>query len=106
MAALRVCLTGGCPALTSSTRCTTHTRERDKARGTTQQRGYDAAHVRLRAAWQRRIDSGEHVVCARCGQPIAPGDAFHLDHAKDRTRYLGPSHPACNLSAAGKARHQ
>lgn len=45
------------------------------------------------------------VKCARCGEYIQPGAAWHLDHS-DRTRYLGPSCARCNTSAAGKAAHR
>jgi hypothetical protein len=36
------------------------------------------------------------VTCARCGEPIEPGDAFDLDHTDDRAGYLGASYQACN----------
>jgi hypothetical protein len=39
------------------------------------------------------------VCCARCGEPIAPGEDWHLDHTDDRSDYLGPSHRRCNLLA-------
>jgi hypothetical protein len=97
-----VCAEPGCPALTDTPRCESHRREADRARGTRQARGYDAAHDRLRAGWQRRIDTGEAITCARCSQVIEPASKWHLDHADDRTIYLGPSHAQCNLSAAGK----
>jgi hypothetical protein len=102
--AKRVCAEPGCPTLTDSTRCTEHTRQRDKARGTRQARGYDAQHDRDRARWRKVIDLGGWP-CARCPHRIQPGEPFHLDHTADRTGYLGPSHEHCNLSAAGKARH-
>ena len=38
--------------------------------------------------------------CARCGQPIEPGQQWHLDHSDDRSRYIGASHKGCNLQAA------
>ena len=102
---MRVCAEPGCPELSLTPRCTAHTREVDRARGTRQQRGYDAAHMKLRASWKRKVDRCE-VNCARCGQLILPGEKFHLDHTDDRTGYLGPSHERCNLSAAGKAAHR
>jgi len=97
--AMRVCAEAGCPELTKGTRCPTHTRTRDKARGTRQERGYDAAHVRLRASWARKVATGQ-VDCARCHKRISPLEPWHLDHTDDRSGYLGPSHEACNVGHA------
>ena len=72
-------------------------RARDARRGTARQRGYDADHDAERARWAPLVDSGA-VTCARCGQPIAPGESW--DHADDRSGYLGPSHARCNRAAA------
>lgn len=105
--ALRVCSTPGCPTLTDKPRCLTHRREAEQARGTRAERGYDAAHIRARAEWQRRIDSGEPVTCWRptCRQPIV-GRAWHLGHDDtDRSITRGPECITCNLSAAGRAAH-
>jgi hypothetical protein len=105
--AKRVCLEPGCPTLTTTSRCERHTRERDRARGTRQQRGYDSAHDGLRAHWQRRLDMGEVVWCWRCltqGQrtPIDP-KAWHLGHDDgDRSRYRGPECVPCNTATAGR----
>lgn len=101
----KVCAEPGCPTLTDKTRCTEHARARDKARGSRQARGYDAAHDRERAKWKRIIDKTGWP-CARCPRRIQPGEPFHLDHTDDRREYLGPSHAQCNLSAAGRARHR
>lgn len=92
-----MCAEHGCPELTHTTRCPTHTRAKDKARGTRQQRGYDATHERLRAKWARKVATGQ-VNCARCGKRITTLEPWHLDHTDDRTGYLGPSHVACNTS--------
>ena len=99
----RVCSEPGCPVLIDQgTRCPTHTRQRDQARGTRQARGYDAAHDRLRASYQRRMDAGEPFVCWRCSRLIDPDD-WHLGHDDhDRTRYRGPECPPCNLSTASR----
>ena len=104
--ARRVCVEPGCPTLTDSTRCPTHARERDKARGKRAHgSGSDWTHTKLRRSWQARMDAGEPVDCWRCHKPIDVGD-WHLGHDDhDRTIYRGPEHPRCNLSAAGKARH-
>lgn len=94
----RPCIEDGCPALTTTTRCPAHERARDKARGTRQQRGYDQAHVDLRAAYQARMDVGERFTCWRCGGPVDPS-AWHLGHKPDRSL---PAEPQClcNLQTA------
>ena len=104
---LRVCAEPGCPKLVNRTRCQAHERARDKARGTRQERGYDAAHDRLRADYQRRMDAGETFTCWRCaeaGKPhqIDPND-WHLGHDdQDRTVYRGPECSAGNLATSGR----
>lgn len=80
MSRRRVCL--DCPAIIPTTayrgRCPACNRQRDQARGSRQERGYDAEHDRLRRQYQRRLDVGEVIPCARCGQPVTP--PWHLDH--------------------------
>ncbi len=104
----RACLGPGkgerCPhgAITAKPRCPACTRVLDKTRGTKQQRGYDADHDRLRAAYQRRMDAGETFDCWRCHQPINPHH-WHLGHDDhDRTRYRGPECPPCNTATKGR----
>ena len=100
---MKVCAEPGCPALTRSTRCTEHTRQRDHARGTRQQRGYDAEHDRLRAAYQRRMDAGERFTCWRCGRDLEPGAPWDLGHDDlDRSIHRGPEHVACNRPTASR----
>ena len=104
--ARKVCAEPGCPVLTDTTRCPTHTRARDKARGTKQARGYGAEHDQLRVAWQRRIDAGEHVTCWRpdCDTTLH-GRAWHLGHDDhDRTVTRGPECIPCNLRHAGMSK--
>lgn len=106
-----VCSQPGCPAVVPRVprgrrRCDTHQRQAEQARGTTEQRGYGAAH-RHKARARAIAQATPATPCARCGQPL--GDAYrsaHLDHTDDRQGYLGLSHAACNLSAAGKASHR
>lgn len=106
--ARKVCAEPGCPEPTDTTRCVTHTRDRDKARGSRQDRGYDAAHVRESARWKAKVAAGEHVTCWRCGEPITDPSDVHLGHDDhDRSITRGPEHGrACNLRAAGQKSHQ
>lgn len=85
--------------LGTQTRCPDHTRTKDKARGTRQQRGYDKQHQALRARWQTRIDAGETVRCATC-PTILSDRAWDLGHTEDRTRHIGPQCIPCNRSTA------
>jgi hypothetical protein len=69
----------------------------------TTKRGYGTKHQRLRRMWQRRLDSGETISCARCGLSIMRGmrwDLGHDDH--DRSRYSGQEHERCNRRAGGR----
>ena len=103
---LRVCLDCMATIPAGRSRCTTCERVRDRARGTRQERGYDAAHDRLRADYQARMDQGEAFECWRCaelGRPhrVDPGD-WHLGHDNDdRNVYRGPQCPPSNLATAG-----
>ena len=105
---MRLCVVAGCPTLFkgSDTRCPEHRQQRERARGTRQERGYDAGHDRLRAEWEPRVATGT-VVCWRCGRLIKPGTPWDLGHDDvDRTRYRGPEHAhECNRAAAGRAAH-
>jgi len=104
---MRVCSQPGCPKLVPQTgRCTEHAREALARRGNTTARGYGAKHQALRSSLKADVESGR-VVCARCHWPILIGEPWHLDHDDDdRSKYIGPSHVACNLSAAGRAAHR
>jgi hypothetical protein len=100
--ARRVCAEPGCPELTDRTRCTKHSRARDKARGSRQERGYDAQHDRLRRAWQREMDRGLGITCWRCGDLIDPTN-WTLGHCDDdRTKYHGPECPPCDYATSGR----
>lgn len=103
--AMKICAKPGCPAVTAGRLCPTHAREADKARGSREARGYDAAHRNLRQALALQVATGT-VRCARCHEYIKPGTAWHLDHTDDRSGYLGASCARCNLSAAGKKAHE
>jgi hypothetical protein len=59
---------------------------------------YGEAHRKVRRRWAPKVRAGK-VVCARCGDPILPGEKWDLDHDDEdllQRRYLGPSHRSCN----------
>jgi hypothetical protein len=72
-------------------------------KGTTSQRGYGTQHRHTRAWWAPRVATGT-TTCARCGQPIRPGQPWDLGHTDDRKRYAGPEHANCNRSAGARTR--
>ena len=104
---MKVCPHTGCPVLIPRTSrfCPTHAREHEARRGTPTQRGYDLAHRRLRAQWQRRLNAGEVIACAKCGKPVDP-TAWDLGHTADRTGWTGPECRTCNRSDGGRRAHQ
>jgi len=105
----RPCLDCGRLTLRGDSRCSTcasaRNRARDAQRGSRHQRGYTAEHDRERESRRPAVERGE-VKCARCGELIAPGAEWALDHNDDRTGYLGPSHKFCNNQAGGQAAHR
>lgn len=106
MPAAKVCPRPGCPALTAGGPCPEHRREADRARGSRQQRGYDARHDALRRVVKARLDAGQVVHCWRCGARIFRGEPFDLGHDDhDRSLYRGPECPTCNRSAGGRSAH-
>jgi hypothetical protein len=66
-------------------------------------RRYDARHKRLRQILVPIVARG-FTTCARCGEVIAPGASWDLDHTDDGMSYLGPSHSACNRATASRRR--
>ena len=48
----------------------THLTERDRERGTREQRGYGPEFARQRRRYAARIAAGEAIPCWRCGQPV------------------------------------
>lgn len=92
-----------CPTILTNgeRRCPRHAKTYEQQRGSRQQRGYGNDHDRLRADWQRRIDDGEHVVCATCPTVIT-GRMWQLGHTEDRAGYVGPQCVPCNTSDGGR----
>lgn len=89
-----------CPtrALTTARhgRCPDCARRHWRGRGTTSQRGYGPDHRALREQYRPLVEAGD-VRCWRCGELIAPGDAWDLGHDdRDRSVYRGPEHRAHN----------
>lgn len=72
--------------------------------GNSSERGYDQEHRRLREQLRPEVEAGLHR-CARCREPIFPGEAWDLDHAENRQGYIGPSHRSCNRSAGAQKRN-
>lgn len=97
-----------CPALIDGPgRCVDCDRKKDRARGTRQDRGYDAAYDAEHREYQRRMDSGEVFTCWRCAElgrphPVDPRPGrWHLGHSNDdRSVIRGPQCPASNLATA------
>jgi hypothetical protein len=73
-----------------------------RSRGTTAERGYGGAHQAARARMEPLVLAGG-VLCARCGQPILPGQHWDLGHVDgDKSRYAGPEHRTCNRGTSGR----
>lgn len=100
--AMRVCIEAGCPVLTEGTRCPAHARERDRARGTSKERGYGYAHQKLRA---RLIPQAIGKPCHFCGEIMREGQDLALDHTEDRKGYRGIVHLSCNAADGGRRAH-
>lgn len=96
---VRVCVEPGCPVLTRKARCREHERARDKARGTRQERGYDAKYDAQRKADMAALAAGAVLICWRCERVVLPHD-YSLGHCDDdRSIIHGPEHlRRCNLA--------
>lgn len=106
---LKVCAQPGCPILTTTRRCDTHTKTAELARGTRQQRGYGPEHVAERERWRPHVEAGlvdcRNPVCLMPARRILPGQDWELGHTPDRSAYRGPEHQRCNRSEGGRAAH-
>lgn len=65
---LRVCLESGCPTIGDTPRCAAHRSERERERGSRQERGYGAAHEAIRRTLLARHVEG--TLCRACGRPM------------------------------------
>lgn len=90
-----------CGELSNATRCRDCQRSVEIERGKTSSRGYGSRHQKMRQEVAQNVSTGE-ARCARCGQPIDLGEAWHLDHTDDRAGWLGASHAACNIAASSR----
>ncbi len=70
-----------------------------KPKLSTTQRGYGTEHKRLRDAL---LKTAYGTPCTRCGQLMIEGQPLDLDHADDRTSYLGFAHRRCNRAAGAR----
>ena len=76
--------------------------EPKRVRPTTQQRGYGSAHQAMRQRLAGLVAAGE-MVCARCGEPVLPGQPWDLGHVDgDRSRWSGAEHRWCNRATSGR----
>jgi hypothetical protein len=99
---MKVCIEPGCAQLQHETRCAAHRRGREQARGSRQDRGYDAEHDAERRRWAPLVATGA-VKCWRCRLHIAADAPWDLGHDDaDRSRHRGPEHVRCNRSTAGR----
>lgn len=98
---MRVCSSPGCPNLTPEAgRCQACRPAAERARGTRQARGYDAAYDRRRRADIAALSSGAVLTCWRCGGTVLPHE-YSLGHCdQDRATIHGPEHLSCNLRNA------
>lgn len=65
-------------------------------------RGYGWDHKKMRAELVAQLERDGYLICWRCGEPIYPGNGWHVGHDDhDRSIRHGPEHALCNLRAAG-----
>lgn len=103
---MKCCAHPGCPVLVRKGRCTTHSQQQDRARGTAQERGYDS----LWANYSRNFRL-EHPVCgekadgsldavhSRCVQRGLTTPAECVDHTVPLSHGGSKWNPANHMSA-------
>jgi hypothetical protein len=70
-----------------------------KARRRREKQDYGWRHQQIRRSLIASVAAGVQP-CARCGEPIEPGEPWDLGHDdRDRRFYSGPEHERCNRSA-------
>jgi hypothetical protein len=102
--AMKVCAEKNCPVLTTRSYCDEHQAARDRARGTTKQRGYSGRHQSLRAGIVAAMGRGTTVRCIDCSVILTP-KTLHLGHTDDRSGYRGPQCSTCNDRDGGRRSH-
>lgn len=109
MPALKTCSVSGCPELVPTGRCTEHTRQADRRRGSAARRGYGTRHAKS----FREGVLAKHPYCVLgCGRKAAHADHWPLDRQTLVLRGMDPDDPAngrglchpCHSSET--ARHQ
>jgi DNA-directed RNA polymerase subunit RPC12/RpoP len=66
----------------------------------TSARGYGYEHQKARREFLAAFEVGDP--CVRCDDPILDITDVHLDHADDRSTYLGLAHSWCNVAAGAR----
>ena len=101
----RICLISGCGKWqVRDSRCEVHAREREEARGSRQERGYDAEHYAIRTRLLRQLAAAEEqglvMLCWRCLAPLRLSEDLDADHSKVRALEGGKAdcltHSSCN----------
>lgn len=99
---MRPCAAPGCPVLTDATYCAEHARQRDRARGTTTERGYGAEHQRARDELREQLPAA---CWYGCGTWLEVTDRWVAAHVEDGNPDAGwvISCPPCNERAKRRA---
>jgi hypothetical protein len=69
--------------------------------GRTTALGYGWDHQKRRQVVKQLLAS-QPLPCTRCPDLVYGWQKWHLDHAEDRSGYLGVAHAACNLRAGAR----
>lgn len=109
MALQRLCATPGCDELTAGRRCQSHVRAVERARGTSTERGYDAAWQRIRKVILARDDYRCRLRLSRCTRIATTVD--HIVPLSAGGPRLDPENlqaacSQCNFSKGGYRHHR